>query len=151
VVSTNDVAGDARSVRPGDELDWSRIEAYVRSEIDGLGDGMDVRQFVHGTANLTYLLRLGDRELVLRRPPFGALPPGAHDMRREFTVLSRLWQAYDRAPRAFAFCDDPSVAGADFFVMEYRTGVVVRDEIPAALGGSAAGREVGTAFVDAVA
>jgi aminoglycoside phosphotransferase (APT) family kinase protein len=110
-----------------------------------------VRQFTNGAANLTYLLRFGDTELVLRRPPFGVLAPGAHDMKREFKVLSRLWQAYDRAPRAFVFSDDPRIAGADFFVMEYRRGVVVRETIPEELGGASEGRRVGEAFVDAVA
>lgn len=142
---------DVGAVRAGDELDWPRIEVHLRDRIEGLDGAMDVRQFANGTANLTYLLRFGTTELVLRRPPFGALPPGAHDMAREFKVLSRLWQVYDRAPRAFVFCDDPSIAGADFFVMEYRTGVVVRDDIPSELGGRSAGRRIGAAFVDAVA
>jgi aminoglycoside phosphotransferase (APT) family kinase protein len=111
-----------------------------------------VRQFTNGAANLTYLLRLGDRELVLRRPPFGTLAPGAHDMRREWRVLSRLWRHYDRAPRAYAFCADGSVAGADFFVMERRDGVVIRGALPAAMAGARdAGRRVGFALADAMA
>ena len=91
-------------------------------------------QFPGGSANLTYLLRVGDTELVLRRPPFGTIAPGAHDMRREYKVLSQLWRHFDRAPRAYVFCDDPDVLGADFFVMERRRGEVVRDELPDALG-----------------
>ena len=111
-----------------------------------------MRQFTNGAANLTYLLRLGDRELVLRRPPFGTLAPGAHDMRREWRVLSRLWRHYDRAPRAFLFCDDAAVAGADFFVMERRDGVVIRGAMPAAMAGQRdAGRRLGFALADAMA
>ncbi len=87
-------------------------------------------QFPNGAANLTYLLRFGETELVLRRPPFGTIAPGAHDMRREYRVLSRLWRHF--APRAarLAFCDDHGVCGADFFVMERRAGVVVRGVMP---------------------
>src|SRR5918995_1422362 len=118
-------------VRHADQLDWPRIDAYVRprlaAEVDApLGE---VRQFTNGAANLTYLLRFGARELVLRRPPSGTIAPGAHDMKREWRVLSRLWRHFDRAPRAHLFCDDHTVAGADFFVMERRAGAVVRGEI----------------------
>ena len=106
-------------VRAGEQLDWGRVDAWLRASVArdvALGAGPAVLQFPNGAANLTYLLRYAERELVLRRPPFGAIAPGAHDMRREFKVLSRLWRHTRLAPRAFAFCDDASVAGADFFV-----------------------------------
>ena len=112
----------------------------------------DVQQFTNGAANLTYLLRFGDRELVLRRPPSGTIAPGAHDMKREWRVLSRLWRHFDRAPRAFLFCDDHAIAGADFFVMEHRPGVVIRGEIPAALTAHAdVARRMSFALIDAIA
>lgn len=139
-------------VRAGDDLDWDRIEQHLRAYLPEATGELQVLQFPHGAANLTYLLRFGDRELVLRRPPFGVLAPGAHDMRREFRVLSRLWRVFDRAPRAFVFCDDPSVAGADFFVMERRDGVVIRGVIPSSMTGHAdVGRRIGFAVVDAMA
>ncbi len=139
------------AVRSGEQLDWARLERYLRQHLDVDG-GLEVLQFPNGSANLTYLLRFGATELVLRRPPFGTVAPGAHDMRREHRVLSRLWSAFDRAPRAFLFCDDPDVIGADFVVMERRTGVVVRSAIPAAMAGHAdVGRRVGLALVDAMA
>lgn len=113
---------------------------------------LSVLQFPNGSANLTYLLQIGDTELVLRRPPMGEIAPGAHDMKREYKVLSRLWRQFDRAPRAYAFCDDPSVLGADFFVMERRRGEVVRETMPPGLGAHAdAGRRVSLALVDAMA
>jgi aminoglycoside phosphotransferase (APT) family kinase protein len=97
-------------------------------------------------------LRIGDHELVLRRPPMGQIAPGAHDMKREFKVLSRLWRSFDRAPRAYLFCDDPAVLGADFFVMERRRGEVVRTELPESMRGHRdAGRRVAFALVDAMA
>lgn len=113
---------------------------------------IEVLQFPNGNANLTYLLRIGDHELVLRRPPFGQIAPGAHDMKREFKVLSRLWRHFDRAPRAYLFGDDPGVLGADFFVMERRRGEVIRDTVPSPLRGHRdVGRRVAFALVDAMA
>lgn len=148
-------APELSAVRTGEDLDWGRIETYLRENLPteiAVGGDFAVLQFPNGAANLTYLIRFGDRELVLRRPPFGVLAPGAHDMRREFKVLSRLWRHFDRAPRAFLFCDDPAVAGADFFVMERRRGVVVRGVIPLSMRGHAeVGRRLGTALVEAMA
>ncbi|HEX6145154.1 MAG TPA: phosphotransferase family protein [Acidimicrobiia bacterium] len=95
-----------------------------------------VRQFAGGKANLTYLLEFPDgSELVLRRPPLGPVAAGAHDMTREYRVLSRLWRSFDRAPRAIAICEDVSVIGAPFFLMERKPGVVIRDEVPDRFGG----------------
>jgi aminoglycoside phosphotransferase (APT) family kinase protein len=82
----------------------------------------------------------------------GEIAPGAHDMKREFKVLSRLWRHFDRAPRAYLFCDDRAVLGADFFVMERRRGEVVRTELPASMRGHAeVGRRIAFALVDAMA
>ncbi|HYC01092.1 MAG TPA: phosphotransferase family protein [Candidatus Limnocylindrales bacterium] len=139
-------------VRSGEDLDWHRLQAYLREQLPELSGPFAVEQFPHGAANLTYLLRFGDTELVLRRPPFGVLAPGAHDMRREHRVLSRLWRHFDRAPRAYLFCDDHSVAGADFFVMERRCGEVIRGVIPPSMREHAdVGRRIGFALVDAMA
>ncbi|ONH33316.1 phosphotransferase family protein [Pseudofrankia asymbiotica] len=137
-------------VRPGQELDWDRIRDYLAPRLDVDGP-MAVAQFPNGSANLTYLVSFGDRRFVLRRPPFGVIAPGAHDMRREHRVLSRLWRVYDRAPRGFLFCDDADVAGSDFLVSEYRPGIVVWGVIPPELGGRAAARQLGLATVDALA
>jgi aminoglycoside phosphotransferase (APT) family kinase protein len=143
---------ETTEVRPGDELDWPRIDALVRDALQPPADPMEVRQFTTGAANLTYLLRYGTTELVLRRQPFGAIAPGAHDMGREFKVLSRLWRHYDRAPRAYLFCDDPAVAGADFFVMERRHGDVVIDTLPPSLASEEnAATRVSLALVEAMA
>ena len=72
----------AKEVRKGEELNWKKLETYIRSEIpeDTAGD-MEVLQFHGGHANLTYLLKFGEKEFVLRRPPFGKIAPGAHDMK----------------------------------------------------------------------
>ena len=145
-------AADAAKVRPGEDLDWPKVAAYLKAELPGLDGELQVLQFPNGSANLTYLLRFGDRPLVLRRPPFGRLAPGAHDMAREYRVLSRLWRAFPPAPRALLLCEDHSVVGATFFVMEFRSGTVIWDEIPEPMRRHPdAARRVGFAVVGALA
>jgi len=148
--STAGFPPEVAPVRPGEEQPWEAIQAYLAPRLDVDGP-MAVLQFPNGSANLTYLLSFGDRRFVLRRPPFGVIAPGAHDMRREYRVLSQLWQAYDRAPRAFLFCEDHSVAGSDFVVSEYRSGTVVWGAVPPELDSPDAGRRLGLATVDALA
>ena len=139
-------------VRAGEDLDWPRLEAYLKEHIPGLDDPFSVLQFPKGSANLTYLVQIGEQPLVVRRPPFGQLAPGAHDMRREFRAVDALSRHFDRAPRAFAFCDDHDVIGSDFLVVEYRRGVVVWDHVPPEMAHHAdAARRIGFAVVDALA
>ena len=139
-------------VRPGEQLDWDALSAYLRREIRDLRGPFEVVQFPNGSANLTYLVRVGDRSLVVRRPPFGALAPGAHDMKREYRTLSRLWRGFPPAPRAYAFCDDHAVIGSDFLVIEYRPGQVIWGVIPPSMEHHPdVGRRVGLAVVDGLA
>ena len=151
-----DATPEVAPVRAGERLDWSALEAWVRPRLAGVlpavAGPLTVLQFPNGSANLTYLLRLGDHELVLRRPPMGQIAPGAHDMKREYKVLSHLWRQFDRAPRAYLFCDDPAVLGADFFVMERRRGEVVREALPESMRvHPEVGRRIAFALVDAMA
>jgi aminoglycoside phosphotransferase (APT) family kinase protein len=139
-------------VRPGEELDWPALDAYLREHVDGLDGPFSVAQFPNGSANLTYLVRIGDTEMVVRRPPFGRLAPGAHDMRREFRAVDALGRHFDQVAKAYAFCDDHSVIGADFLVVEYRHGVVVWDHVPTSMAmHDDAARRIGFAVVDALA
>ncbi len=143
---------EVAEVRPGEELDWPALERHLRQWLPHLGGDFSVRQFPNGSANLTYLVRFGGDALVVRRPPFGVIAAGAHDMLREYTVLSRLHAAYRRAPLAVHYCDDPVVIGAHFLVSEYRPGVVVWDRVPEELAvGPEPGRRIGFAVVDALA
>lgn len=143
---------DVAAVRPGEDLDWPAVEAFLRARLPGLAGDLSVLQFPNGSANLTYLLRFGDRPLVLRRPPFGRIAPGAHDMAREYRVLSRLWRAFPAAPRALLLCEDQTVVGSKFFVMEFRSGVVIWDAIPASMRHhTEVARRVGFAVVRALA
>ena len=149
---TGAIPSDVAAVRPGEELDWPRLDAYLRDNIAALSGELLVRQFPNGAANLTYFVQIGDRPFVIRRPPFGVIAPGAHDMRREFRTLSVLWRQFDRAPRAYLLCDDHSVIGSDFLVIEYRSGEVIWGSIPQSMAGwPDAGRRVGFAVVDALA
>ena len=119
------------SVREGEDFDLAAVESYLRERIDDLPDGyLEVRQFPSGASNLTYLLKIGDWEGVLRRPPLGPVPPKAHDMGRESGILSKLNAAYPLAPKPYFFCDDEYVIGAPFYVMERREGVVLGDSFP---------------------
>jgi len=113
-------------VRTGEELPAAALEAYLKQHLPGAARPLAVMQFPHGHSNLTYLLRMGDREFVLRRPPFGNQVKTAHDMGREFRVLSKLCSVYPPAPRPLFHCEDTSVLGTPFYVMERRKGVVLR-------------------------
>jgi aminoglycoside phosphotransferase (APT) family kinase protein len=114
------------AVRPGEEIDAAALAAWLKGRLPGVEGPIAVEQFPGGHSNLTYLLRFGDRELVLRRPPVGSKVKTAHDMGREHRVLSRLHAAYPRAPRALLHCDDPAVIGAPFYLMERVRGVILR-------------------------
>ncbi|HRI88669.1 MAG TPA: phosphotransferase family protein [Candidatus Hydrogenedentes bacterium] len=116
------------AVRAGEELDIAALETYLAQYV-GAGK-LSVEQFPSGHSNLTYLLRQGDRELVLRRPPFGSKVKSAHDMGREFKVLSKLNPVYAPAPKPLVYCEDESVIGAKFYVMERIKGVILRGKRP---------------------
>ncbi|MBC6994541.1 phosphotransferase family protein [Neolewinella lacunae] len=121
---------DYDSIRPGENLDWGKLENYLRQHLPGAEGPFSVGQFRGGHANLTYLLRFGEREFVLRRPPFGTIPPGAHDMQREYRVLRGLHPFFPPAPQAYLLGTDHAVIGADFVVVERRSGVVIRQGLP---------------------
>ena len=117
---------EAKEIRKGEALDWKKLETYLRAQLSELSGEMKVGQFHGGHANLTYLLTFGDTELVVRRPPFGKIAPGAHDMKREYRVLSKLYKHFLPAPRAYHLCEDETVIGSKFVVLERKRGVVVR-------------------------
>ncbi len=121
---------DTIDVRSDERFDEAKLAGFLRGKLPGSTRSLSVRQFGGGAANLTYLLDYGSHQYVLRRPPLGPIAKSAHDMAREFKVLSKLHTAFPYAPQAFLYCDDPEVIGADFFVMERKKGIVVRRSIP---------------------
>jgi aminoglycoside phosphotransferase (APT) family kinase protein len=113
----------------GEELEVAALTAYLDREL-GVHGTVAVEQFPGGHSNLTYLVHHGDREYVLRRPPFGSKVKSAHDMGREVDVLSKLAPVYDRAPRVLAYDADGGTLGAPFYLMERRRGVILRKDLP---------------------
>ncbi len=119
---------ESREVRAEDAFDVAAVERWLgRGAID------EVRQFPGGASNLTYLLRYPGRDFVLRRPPFGTKAKGAHDMGREYRVMSRLKPVYPRVPDMVAFCGDEAVLGCEFYVMERLEGIILRRDLPPGL------------------
>jgi aminoglycoside phosphotransferase (APT) family kinase protein len=138
--------------RPGEEIDAGNLAEYLRGKLEGVESGLRIEQFPGGHSNLTYLIHAGSRQYVLRRPPLGPVAPKAHDMAREYAVLRSMHPVFPPAPKAFLLCDDPSVIGAIFFIMEYRRGIVLRRDIPPDYGSASGfGRRVSQAFVDCLA
>jgi aminoglycoside phosphotransferase (APT) family kinase protein len=124
------VIDQAAAVREGEELDVAALTAYLDRELGAHG-AVVVEQFPGGHSNLTYLVHHGEREYVLRRPPFGSKVKSAHDMGREVGVLSKLAPVFDRAPRVLAYEGSGDVLGAPFYLMERRRGVILRGTLPA--------------------
>ena len=123
----------ATPVREGEELPNEHLLDYLAAHIPGIVAPLTVEQFPAGFSNLTYLLRARDRELVLRRPPIGAKIKTAHDMGREYRILSHLHPVYDKVPRPLLFCEDEQILGAPFYVMERVKGIILRAQPPPGL------------------
>ena len=127
---------DTGPSRSGEELDEGKITNFLRSSEIKVDSELVVEQFPAGSSNLTYLLRTETNEFVLRRPPFGNTVESAHDMRREFEVLTKLSAVYSPAPRPILFCANESVIGSEFYLMERRNGLIIRGRSPEILQGS---------------
>jgi aminoglycoside phosphotransferase (APT) family kinase protein len=123
------MSADTAAVRAGEELNRAALAGYLVDKIEG-GASLTIEQFPGGHSNLTYMLRTPAREYVLRRGPLGPVAPKAHDMAREYMVLKAVHPVFAAAPEVFHLCEDTSIIGAVFFVMERRHGIVVRDHIP---------------------
>lgn len=121
------------AVRDEDAFDPAAVHAWLSERLDGLSGPPTVQQFPGGASNLTYQLNYPDRKLILRRPPRGHRAASAHDMRREFQVQQRLRPVFEFVPKMLAFCEDESVIGAEFYVMEKLDGIILRRDLPEGL------------------
>jgi len=140
---------EASEVRAEDSFDTAAVHAWLRSVVDDLDAEPVVRQFPGGASNLTYLLTYPDRELILRRPPVGKKAASAHDMRREYRVQKGLKPVYPYVPTVLGLCQDESVLGSDFYVMERIEGTILRNNLPEGMElGAEQARELSTALVD---
>lgn len=122
-----------RPVRDGEQLDRLKLFQYLSGRLPDINEPLEVEQFPAGFSNLTYLVRSGGREFVLRRPPVGTRVKTAHDMGREFLILSRLHPVYSKVPRPLLYCDDLSIIGAPFYLMERVGGIILRARLPKGL------------------
>src|SRR5438045_1592521 len=133
---------DTAAVRDEEALDAGTLSAY-------LGKAVSIEQFPGGHSNLTYLVAFDGAEYVLRRPPLGPVAPKAHDMVREFRILSAMHPVFPPAPKPELLCEDTSVIGAPFYLMERRRGLIVRRETPPEIGADLAlRRRIGEALLD---
>lgn len=118
-------------VRSGEELNIEKLQNFIRDHIPEAPEGeLQIRQFSVGHSNLTYLLQMNEWEAVLRRPPLGPVAPKAHDMEREYQILSSLHPYFKAAPKPYVFSTDEEIVGSPFFIMERRNGMVLDTEFP---------------------
>ncbi|HUI81554.1 MAG TPA: phosphotransferase family protein [Bryobacteraceae bacterium] len=142
-------SSDTAPVRSGEELNLTGLAAYLSGRLNGAGSTIEVEQFPNGHSNLVYLVRINKQEFVLRRPPLGPVAPRAHDMAREYRVLEAVHPHFPEAPEVVLLCEDPSVIGSTFFLMERRRGVVIRGHEPPELAAIPRyPRLVSEAFID---
>src|SRR6266851_793130 len=127
---------DSAAVRAGEELGLAALDRYLRENLIEFGPTaqIEVTQFPGGHSNLTYLVRYGEQEFVLRRPPIGPVAPTAHDMPREYKLLSVINPHFPLAPKPILLCEDPAIIGAPFYLMQRRRGVIVRFKVPEQIG-----------------
>lgn len=124
------VIDEAQSIREGEELDVNQVDQWLKSHVDDLQGSPSIKQFPGGSSNLTYLIRYDNRDLILRRPPFGTKAKSAHDMGREYRVMSALKPVYPYVPNMVAHCKDDSVLGCEFYAMDRIKGIIPRKELP---------------------
>lgn len=120
----------AVAVRKGEELNQAALKAYLSEHLPQYTGDLSINQFPGGASNLTYAVNIGATRLVLRRPPFGPKIKSAHDMSREYKLFSKLISSYNKVPRALLFCEDESIIGREFYIMERVEGVILRSKMP---------------------
>src|SRR5664280_894495 len=128
-----DLTDKSTKVRQGEELDLKVVEHFLRDSIPGLSGELVVEQFPSGFSNLTYLIKVGGTDLVLRRPPFGRKAKTAHDMGREYRILTALHPVFPCCPKPLIYTEDESVMGCPFYVMERIPGIILRKKLPQGL------------------
>ena len=121
---------DTKPIRQGEELNEENLRGFLRENLNVESGEVEISQFPGGSSNLTYCVKIGDSEYVLRRPPFGNQVRSAHDMSREFSVLEKLSKLYKPAPKPLVYSNDDSIIGSEFYLMERRNGLIIRGKSP---------------------
>ncbi len=116
-------------IRRGEELNIENLQKYLLDTLEISGE-INISQFPSGFSNLTYLIKIGKEELVLRRPPYGAKIKSGHDMSREYNILAKLYPLYSKVPKVICFCNDESIIGSPFYLMERINGIILRANSP---------------------
>lgn len=129
----NKIIDTPSEIRKGEELDNQKLTDYLKNILPEFSDDISIKQFPGGFSNLTYLIMAGSKEYVLRKPPFGVNIKSAHDMSREYKVLSLLKPVYSKIPKPLAYCDDDTVLGSSFYLMERVKGIILRNRVPKGL------------------
>lgn len=127
---------DTIEIRAGEQINEANLQAFLGEKLGVETREIAVEQFPAGSSNLTYLVKIGGEEFVLRRPPFGNTVKSAHDMKREFDVLEKLSTVFPLAPKPFLYCADENIIGSEFYLMERRRGFIVRGKAPEILENS---------------
>lgn len=119
-----------KSIRQGEELNIENLKLFLHQNLPELVGELTVSQFPSGFSNLTYMVSIGDKEFVLRRPPFGANIKSAHDMAREYNILNNIAPAFSKVPKPLIYSNDINIIGAEFYMMERVRGVILRQKAP---------------------
>ncbi|MBF0411936.1 MAG: phosphotransferase family protein [Desulfamplus sp.] len=132
------IKDEAVKVRQGEELNIEAVVKFLKENIEAfsninlkyISNNLLIEQYPGGFSNLTYLLKVGEKQMVLRRPPIGAKIKSAHDMVREFKILSAIYPVFPYCPKPLAYSEDESIMGCSFYVMEKIQGIILRKELP---------------------
>lgn len=127
------IIDQAQSVRSGENIDKLEFLSFLNEKLDDHKGEIEILQFPGGYSNLTYLIKKGEAEFVLRKPPRGANIKSAHDMGREFKVLNLLKPIYKKIPEPLFIYENDDLLGAPFYVMERVTGLILRNQVPKGL------------------
>ncbi|MDQ3634857.1 MAG: phosphotransferase family protein [Acidobacteriota bacterium] len=130
------MTNDTKPIRKGEDLNSGNLQHFLAENLSAEIHNIEISQFPAGASNLTYLIKIGGEEYVLRRPPFGNKVKTAHDMSREFNVLSKLSKIYKPAPKPIIYCGDKNIIGSEFYLMERRNGLIIRGKSPVELENS---------------
>lgn len=121
---------DTIPVRRGEELNVEKLHSFLLKKTDIPDQPLEILQFSAGHSNLTYQLRAGNWEAVLRRPPLGPVAPKAHDMEREYKIISEINPLFSPAPKPILFSNNIDIIGSPFFLMERKHGIVLDHSFP---------------------
>ena len=125
----NKDTSQAQTPRTEDQLDQNKLNAYLGQHLDG-AQIKNIKQFSGGASNLTYLLETDSGDIILRTAPAGTKAKGAHNMQREFDILSQVHGSFKLCPRVIHMCTDSEVIGREFYLMQRLNGHIIRNQLP---------------------